>query len=741
MKRQNVFKITALAILLIILLVQINHDIFQYTCEMLLNRTFSDSSDAAGEYVLVQDKALNPGEYSVHILGESTGADSGFRFYGDGELIAEGTFPNRRFLERIPIPVETSIRNFQISAIFGTASSELKIETIEIHAPFVPQKDVILRHLVISLFLIFLFGLLLLRFLRPQTYTRIFGKFSKPSSEFIFFFLLFLTAFTSAPFFNSDYIQTNDGYYHMLRIEGIKTSLEAGIFPARIHLFILNDAGYGEGFFYPDLFLYFPAILRLLGFGILSAYKIFVCFSSFLAILSAYFVTAKIARSRYAGIIAAVLLAFSSYRLIDMFYRGAVGEILSFIFIPWVVYGLFKIYTGESDGWVPLAAGFSGLVFSHMISLALAGLAVLIFVLLNIGKTLRNGKILLSLIKATGLTLLITIIFWLPMLEQLRRNEVIGNVLYSGLSYAIDEGRLLSLQELFAGFASWVTVKPFLGYPLLFIPFIRLLLRRKEASHPGRVKIADWILAFGMFTTIMATSLFPWRYFAWIYNRIQFPWRMLVIASPLLAIAGGILCDAFLKKSHRQTALIMITGFCVAAAQPFFTEVYANHLVSGYGFDLENNRVMGAEYIPQNAELAFIDKNMNTILSSDDSFENLRFKRSGLQFSFDFRLAPNSTGITTFEVPLLFYYGYQGTLADRSGNTQPLDVYQGTHGLTTVDTEGITEGTISVFYRKTCLQKIADGISLCTLLLCVVYYLRRWQNSKARNFRVRTTQV
>ena len=143
---------------------------------------------------------------------------------------------------------------------------------------------------------------------------------------------------------------------------------------------------------------------------------------------------------------------------------------------------------------------------------------------------------------------------------------------------------------------------------------------------------------------------------------------------------------------------------------------------------------MGAEYLPQNASIGFVDKNMNTVLCSDDSFENLYFDRSGLRFIFDFRLSPASDGLTTFEVPLLYYYGYQGTISDAAGNTQMLNVYQGAHGFAAVDTDGITEGNITVFYSKTPLQKIADGAGLVIAVACIAYYLWKRNQLKRQNF-------
>jgi hypothetical protein len=712
--------------LMVAALFLVNWDVFHFSEIFQISRTFSGEIDDKGEKILIDDLVLKTGSYLVTLTGESTGPENVYIIRQDDNSVISDRIPEGKFAIREIIEIKDTIDRIQTLVDFASGSSSLTIDQIDFKSGHAVYKESILRHAVISLLLILAFLIIFLRIFYRALYCRIFKNLSQPEAERVLLFLILLTILVSIPFFNQNYVFTNDGYYHMIRIEGIKESLSAGQIPAWIHLFVLNDYGYGEGFYYPDLFLYLPAVIRLLGFSVLTTYKLFIAICNFLSFLSMYFAVRGMTKSRYAGLLSAMLYAFAAYRLIDIYYRGAVGEVLSFIFIPFVFWGIYEIYRGDCRKWWLIAIGYTGLIFSHMISLAIAGAATLVFVLLHISRTLKNRQIQIAWLKAFMASMALSAIFWLPMIEQLIKNDVIGDVLYSTVSYTIDSERLLSVSDLFVGFAPWDRVKPFLGYPLLFVIFIGIGTRLVEIRRkPTDLHLSNYLFFFGFLAAFMSTALFPWQWFAWFYNRIQFPWRMLVLATPLLAASGGILFDSLFEKSERRIFLTALFCFCAAVTVPFFNEVLTNRIFQGDGFRLENNRIMGAEYLPIHADKEFIDKNRNTVLSSESSFTNQQYQRSGLSYSVDFTVKAENGKKVTVEIPLLYYYGYQAILTNADGQKTALEVYQGAHGLTAVDIQGVSEGKIHVFYENTSLQKAAGGITFFTALLLLTAAIRK----------------
>ncbi len=110
----------------------------------------------------------------------------------------------------------------------------------------------------------------------------------KQSKLFIFCFLFLITLVSLYPLFQP-LVRGDDIPYHLFRIEGIKNALLDGDVFAFIHPNVCNNYGYGSGFFYPQLLLYFPAVLKIMGIGTGGSYKIFVFFITVLNCTFKYF--------------------------------------------------------------------------------------------------------------------------------------------------------------------------------------------------------------------------------------------------------------------------------------------------------------------------------------------------------------------------------------------------------------------------------------------------------------------
>ena len=78
------------------------------------------------------------------------------------------------------------------------------------------------------------------------------------------YFLLIIGILTvlymASPLGNTRLHSGHDFSYHLLRIENIKDGLLNGQLPVRIGPLFLNHRGYASSLFYPELFLYFPAM-------------------------------------------------------------------------------------------------------------------------------------------------------------------------------------------------------------------------------------------------------------------------------------------------------------------------------------------------------------------------------------------------------------------------------------------------------------------------------------------------
>ncbi len=723
MNKKNILISIISLIVLGIVLFFINKDITHFSDIFRIGRTFEATLDSKGNYVLTNVMTLKRGSYTIRVTGENQGTNNSWLVLSGNQVVASDDFPVGTNSFLIDYQVQSGTEQIQFGVYYDQDPASFNVGTIEITSDSVLYRDSLLRHLTLSLLVGFLFVWLFFRFLYPLAYRKFLGKFSEPVYERLFLFFVLLTILSSFPFFFSSLIRGDDTIFHIARIEGIKSALEAGYFPPRIYLFTLNDYGFGSGFFYPDLFLYFPALLRLLGFDFLASYEIFVVLVNFASIVSIYYATSKIAESRFAGLSASVVYALSSYRLIDVHYRGAVGETLAFIFIPFVILGLYEIFHDAPRKWYLLAIGFTGLVFSHVISTLLAGIFVAIFLLINIRKIFKDKKIGVAILKAALTTLLLTAVFWLPMIEQYLSVDLVFN--NSEDSFYQEPIPFLSM---FTLDTVWIDpVKPYVGYPLL-LSFLLCLIpgvfRREKACQ------ALMLLIAGYATIFIASDLFPWNYFLWLLRNIQFTWRFLTLTAPFLAMGSAILLDQAVYPKNRRILLVVLLVSSFLFAGPIFYHTLHGRQMPSYGYKLEPNRISDGKYIHVNADKEFIDKNKNTVLSSDPAFVNLAHKRNRLTFSVDFQVREETVEL---EIPLLYYKGYQAELTDADGNKSSLDVYPGPHGFTTVTITDVPSGNIFVAYEGTALQKAADWITLLTVLFFIGSGLSRIRLWKKRS--------
>ena len=124
--------------------------------------------------------------------------------------------------------------------------------------------------------------------------------------------------------------------------------------------------------------------------------------------------------------IAAILYILIPYRICDLFVRAALGEVLAFIFIPFVFLGVYEFIHNQGKRWWFLAIGAIGLIFSHVISVIIMFLVCFSLLFVYSGK-LWNKKAIGNLLKTIMFVLLVTAFYLFPMIEQLVNYEFTVN--------------------------------------------------------------------------------------------------------------------------------------------------------------------------------------------------------------------------------------------------------------------------------------------------------------------------
>ena len=553
--------------------------------------------------------------------------------------------------------------------------------------------------------------------------------------------ILICVIIVSFPIYTGRIFAGEDILFQLNRIEGIKEGLLAGQFPVRIHAYQVNGYGIPLGIFYPDLFLYLPAMLRLLDIPIDLSFQSFC----FMVILSMAYVSwysfsilAKLAQYKnyiHIGAMTAILYISYWYVFLDLYKRTDIGETLALVFFPLVLATVLSVLFGDVRKWPMAVIGIAGIGYSHIISsLFLTGFLLVIFTL-N-WKCLLQKQRFQAFIKVIIFGLLVNMAILIPFLYFYFNMDFRMPLLYDS-----------NLVQQISG-NSWDrwSVEFFLGLqllwgvPVLVILFLFLVYWYKNKTKvPKLVKMAFF---FSMLFMFISTNAFPWDSFCslpgmgWL-NKIQFPWRFMELATPCITFcaAVGLIKFIELKKYYLVFLVLLSLSICILNISIFSNymdyqqntqnskEQYRGDGLPTYSFDGSN------DYLYDGISFEKLKNPDGDILLPTDIYSDvdlISFNKQGSSIKFSYR----SEQVGFIQVPLFYYEGYKAENENRE--LLPISHNQD-HVMTLVLPKGNHE--INVWYAGLPIFKIGDSISLLSIILFLysVYIENRRRFRRIRN--------
>ena len=509
------------------------------------------------------------------------------------------------------------------------------------------------------------------------------------------------------PNLQKSFVIGDDYEYHLARIQSIQDALKTGVFPVKIHPLLGNSYGYGSGLFYPNLFLYIPAIIGLLGIDLLLSYKIFSCIMLMAMFVILYFSLKNITEDGITALIGTVIIMLSKSLALQFLHRFALGEFLGFIFIAPVISGIYDYVHNDFKKPYLLFIGFFGLINSHLITTLICVLYCAVIFLINIKSSIKNPKKILKLLITVLVVALITACFWMPMLEQMVKGEYKYSESWTNM--ANDE---YSIFDLFGAKRYSIGILITLCVPLMIYGLLD-----KSISNKSKKFIITFI-----FIVILITNFNIWQKTKDFTNIIQFKWRFV----GLLTVVAGITISLLLKEyAYKNEIKIEYVLFAILLISVFF---FVQYYISDYKYPVliesqeEVNKKIyilwnsiggGTEYLPIETELNELYSPNKAIANNGDKIDVIK---TNLRVEFE----KTNQEHKSFEIPFIYYYGYVADITDINGNTVPLIVEKSENGLVQIKTEE-NIGTIHVWYNGTRLQKISYIIAMITYLFVFCY--------------------
>lgn len=549
----------------------------------------------------------------------------------------------------------------------------------------------------------------------------------RESKKEVLFFggvLLVCTALLAHLFFSTELLlRGSDQLFHLNRIEGLKEGLLAGQLPVRIYAFQFNGYGSPEGIFYPDLFLYIPALLRMAGVSYTVVYHSLWIAIIFLGVFVSWYAFCHWLRSPAAGALAAVL--FNTVYMMFVCQGTAVGQQTALIFWPLAFYALWTVLYEENgeEKWPLLLFSAVAIFQAHIINAGLFVLGAAAVCALS-RRQLREKSRRQAVIMTAGLGLLLNLWRLVPFFY-----------FYRNMDFWIKHPERYflpfdSLSYFTCSFSGLFREQFWLSIPVIVLSLFFVFVRLKDWRSNKL-----WYATFFWCALLCAGTWqgFPWQLVERLpvvgafLPKLQFSFRFIPLGTVFLVLFLGRFCEEFLQiLTHRWR--LWMAGLCIASSLCGVWTLHHWELEMGkFAFKIVN------EY----AEFTTLPstKHAGDYLYSDIRFDKLKNHEGQIPQANDYYTAAvikavhrrgNTIDVSyqaakgeLLQVPLFYYPGYRAVLEDG----RELEIRQtGEHFLQVLLPPG--EHRVHVWYSGLWFFRLADVISLVAFVW-LVWYLGR----------------
>lgn len=352
----------------------------------------------------------------------------------------------------------------------------------------------------------------------------------------------------------------SDWSFHSARVQQIYLNLKRGHLITYIGTDTFSKVGNANFIFYPTLFLYPWAILKLL-FAPITAYLMYVWMMFVVTSLIAFYCMQSFNKDNsLESFYFSLVYTIVPYHLYLTLSNYVLGEAQAYMFIPIVFLGIYKVLYRKQ--WVTLSVGMALMAYSHYVSLFIsAEICFLIFIIYLIQKKKITKDIIFGLIKSVLLFFMLSLGQFAPLYTDLYKANLVGPtpgfmLMQTAGSYVVSALNNDALNQGGIGLLLLIT--------LLF-----------GWEYINKNSVDMWIYIIGLLLVVMITSVFPWQYFTKTpLAIIQFPYRYTSYAAFFLSI---ILAKGLVKLNFNNLTNECITGIiCFVALLLFAGSIYSD---------------------------------------------------------------------------------------------------------------------------------------------------------------------
>lgn len=515
------------------------------------------------------------------------------------------------------------------------------------------------------------------------------------------------------------------GYYgasddlHIAWLFELDRTIKMGQVPPRF----VPDLSFGFGYplfnFVFPLPFYLAELIHLLGFSLVDSIKAIFLLSIPLSGIFMYFLLKEFT-NKTLSLIGAILYIYTPYRSVDIYIRGAIGEVVSFIFLPLIILAILKLKTIQKLRWIGIGAlALSSLVLSHNITAYMFLPFICLFFFLQFFSSLKKWAFFTKSILMFLLALFISIYFWLPAVVEssLMKYDTVFNFF----------DHFPTIKQLFTPYWGYGGSVPgngdgmsfFLGFAGIFVLIFALIivLRGWKDFNLNKKLLVSW----SIFGILISLVLMNYRSIP-LWNSIpllpyfQFPWRFLILTTFFIPLLLVVFDDIKFKKYLYLVLLIAILPTLFYFRPQDFLGREDNYYINRYipypSASLEYLKTQEEYLRLPNKTMIRPDKNYPVIFPAD-GIKNI-YKSNDLQISFDFE-SEKGASISMNK------YNFPGWVAQIDGKQVQID-------------SGAPFGQVSIFvpegshkveikFAETTFRKYLNFASLITFLVSLTLVL------------------
>lgn len=564
----------------------------------------------------------------------------------------------------------------------------------------------------------------------------------KETKRLVIFGIGVIAFLASIPYLYDGLISGADLTYHLQRIEGVKDGLLTGQFPVRLEPRWVFDHGYANGIFYCNMLLYFPALLRMLGFTVTESYILYCIALNITTTAISWYCFGKMFRDERIGLVCSGLYTLSIFRIYKLLITGAVGEGSAFTFLPLVLYGIWLVFEEDvvkpefRKSWLVLGAGYAGLIQTHVLTCEITAFMTVLLCVLYLRKVFELPR-LRQLLQGALLALGLSLWYLVPFLDYYitqdmkiqhasartiqDRGAILPQLLHhfwiSGQATPLGDNGMQYSHPVGVGLILVVGVMLF--WILLFLGELR---EEKGAEKNFAIRAAG----LGCLALWMATNYFPWDRIqntsgiaATLVSSLQFPNRFLGWGTVFLVAVAGYVLKHF-RKNRQMLYRMSLVVTIVALSTSYLYLMDSEDQETDYY--LYNEESMGFGYISGAEYLIYGTDSDKLSFAKPEAGEKIRitdYVKRGLNTTFYCQNDGEEQERIT--LPVLLYKGYKA-VGENGGRLEIAD--DGNH-LLQICVPGAYMGQITVRFVEPWYWRVAEAVTLVTITGMSFWLIRK----------------